>query len=407
MDNSKRAIAVVALGFWGVSLTLGALRVILPVYFASAGIAVTKIALLFVFLKGSEIFSPIAEGLVINRLGYKRSFVGALGLHSLISCLFIFNPALLVIYLERIVRGLIALPLMASVYVKNFSPKKFQRFHINMMKGVHDVTKGIGMLLGGVLIAFLPFEYSIAIFGFFTAAVTGFALGYLPDFKEAAKTPIPRIWGSVDQKIKMLGIARGLLHGASDAWGMVILPVYLTVVFGLSPSFVGAIMMAGLVLNGVSVTVFSKYLRKDWQPEKALIVCGLLLFPVCLAMAAPLPIYFFLTFVFLYKVILAANAVYYNQLKLELSTAEQTSIDLGTYKTISSSIAPFAIWISAILAERLGFSWPFYFSSALVLLSVLACHLIHKKIIYLTNPIQSGDVAESYPRKSVAIKYKV
>ncbi|MCZ6624618.1 MAG: hypothetical protein O7B35_10385, partial [Deltaproteobacteria bacterium] len=63
-------------------------------------------------------------------------------------------------------------------------------------------------------------------------------------------------------------------------------------------------------------------------------------------------VFFFLGFVFLYKIILAANAVYYNQLKLEFSTAEQTSIDLGTYKTISSSVAPFAIWASGILAEE-------------------------------------------------------
>jgi len=378
VDDHKRAIAVVALGYWGVSLTLGALRVILPVYFAGTGVAISKIALLFVLLKGAEVFAPIAEGLVINRIGYKRSFIGALGLHSFISCLFIFKPVLLVIYLERLVRGLIALPLMASVYVKHFSPKTSQRFHINMMKGIHDIAKGIGMFLGGVLIAVLPFEYSITILGALTMGVTVASLCYLPDFKEVMKTPIPKIWRSVDQRIKRLGIARGLLHGASDAWGMVILPVYLTVVFGLSPAIVGTIMMAGLVLNGVGVTLISKYVRKDWQPEKALVVCGLMLLPVCLAMSAPMPLHFFLVFVFLYKIILAANAVYYNQLKLEFSTAEQTSIDLGTYKTISSSVAPFAIWASGILAEELGFSWPFYLSSLLVLLSVLTCLFLPK-----------------------------
>ena len=371
MDDHKRAIAVVALGFWGVSLTLGALRVILPVYFAGTGVAISKIALLFVLLKGAEVFAPISEGLVINRLGYRRSFIGALGLHSFISCLFILKPTLLVIYLERLVRGLIALPLMASVYVKHFSPKTSQRFHINMMKGIHDVAKGIGMFLGGVLIAVLPFEYSITILGALTMGVTVASLRYLPDFKEVMKTPIPKIWGSVDQRIKRLGVARGLLHGASDAWGMVILPVYLTVVFGLSPAIVGTIMMAGLLLNGVSVTLISKYVRKDWQPEKALVVCGLMLLPVCLAMAAPMPLHFFLVFVYLYKLVLAAIAVYYNQLKLEFSTEEQTSIDLATYKTLSSSIAPIAIWVSGILAEALGFSWPFYLSSVLVFLSVL------------------------------------
>lgn len=84
-----------------------------------------------------------------------------------------------------------------------------------------------------------------------------------------------------------------------------------------------------------------------------------------------MPLYSFLAFVFLYKFVLAANAVYYNELKLEFSTEAQTSIDLATYKTISSSVPPIAIWVSGFLAEALGFSWPFYLSSVLVLFSVL------------------------------------
>ncbi|MBI4525238.1 MAG: MFS transporter [Deltaproteobacteria bacterium] len=370
MKDSKSAIVVVALGFWSVALTLGAMRVILPVYFASVGLSVSKIALLFVLLKAAEIFGPMAEGLVINRLGYRRSFIGALGLHSLITCLYIFKPTLAVVNLERFMRGLLPLPLMSSVYVKHFSLKETQRFHINMLKGIYDVARGIGMFLGGVLIAVLPLDYSITILGFFTAGATVVGLRYLPDLKEKIKTPILKIWGSVDRKIKCLGLARGLLNGASDAWGIVILPVYLTVVFGLSPAVVGTIMMTGLVLHGISATLISKYVRDDWEPEKRLIVCGLLLLPVCLAMAVPMPLYLFLVFVFLYQLFLAANVVYYNQLKLEFSTAEQTSIDLGAYKTISSSITPITIWVSGILADALGFSWPFYLSSVLVLLSV-------------------------------------
>jgi predicted MFS family arabinose efflux permease len=373
LDSRNRTIAVVALGFWSVALTLGALKVILPVYFASVGVAVYKIALFFAFFKFSGIMANLATGVVVNRWGYRPSFIGSLGLHSLISCLYLFAPALVVIYLERFVRGIIGMPLMSSVYVKHFSVEEKQRFNINMMNGLQDAAKGVGMFVGGVLIAVLPLEYSVAILGLITAVATSVALFFLPDLKEKTRPPLVRVWGSVDKKIKILGIGRGLLHGARDAWGTVILPVYLTVVFGLPPTFVGAIMMAGLVLNGLSVTFFSRYVSESWEPRKALSISGFSLILVCFAMPASMPVFLFLAFVFLYEMIEAFALIYYNRLALELSSAEQTSIDLATYKTLVSLFKPLGVLFAGILADSLGFSWAFYLAAAFLFLSVLAC----------------------------------
>jgi len=76
-------MAVVALGLWSASLTIGALRVILPVYFASVGVSISKIALLFFFDSLAQILAPIVVGLTINRLGYRRCLLGGLGIPGL------------------------------------------------------------------------------------------------------------------------------------------------------------------------------------------------------------------------------------------------------------------------------------------------------------------------------------
>ncbi len=47
----KRTIAMVALGYWSAALTNGALRVVLPVYLASVGVSISKIAFLFFLFK--------------------------------------------------------------------------------------------------------------------------------------------------------------------------------------------------------------------------------------------------------------------------------------------------------------------------------------------------------------------
>lgn len=398
MDGHKQTIAAVALGLWSAALTIGALRVVLPVYFNSVGVSISKIALLFFLFKLSEIFAPLGVGLTVNRLGYRGVFIGGLAVHSVISCLYLFKGTFALVYLERFARGLIDLPLMSSVYIKHFSLKEDQRFHINMVLGGRDAAKGIGMFLGGILIAFLPAELSILIFGLLTSSATAMAFACLPDLKEEVKTPILKVWGTVDRKIKTLGLARGLLHGAWDAWGIAILPVYLTVVFGLSPALVGAVMMGEHIFHGLSVTLLSRWVNFAWDSRRVLVGCSFLLLPVCFALALPMSVYLFLLLVFLYQFFNSACVVYYNHLKLEFATEEKTSIDLATYSTLSSAFKPIAVFVSGVLAEAMGFHSVFYFSSLLVVLSGLTC-------LTLPKPVgQAVGVAQPYVRESIALK---
>ena len=399
MESHKRTIAVVALGLWSASSTIGALRVILPVYFASVGVSISKIAFLFFFDSLAQILAPIVIGLAINRLGYRRCLLGGLGIHSLISFMYIFDPAFILIYLERFVRGLITMPLMSEVYVKHFSPKESQPHHINMMLGFRDVAKGIGMFVGGALIAFVPFKYSIVVFGLLTTVAAVIASFYLPDLREKARTPVLRIWGIVGAKIKTLGLSRGFLQGAEDAWASAILPVYLTVVFGLSPTLVGAVMMVGLIFYGVNVGFLSRRLITGRDPRKALVISGLLLLPVCLSLSLPTSVYFFLLLICLYQLLNGACAVYQNHLKLEFATEETTSIDLATFKTLSNVFKPIAVFVSGVLADTMGFSWVFYFSSLLVLFSALTSLALPKAI-----PQVAAVIGRSYGGELAVLK---
>jgi len=378
MESHKRTIAVVALSLWSASLTIGALRVILPVYFVSVGVSISKIALLFFFDKLSDIFAPVIVGVTINRLGYRRCLLGGLGIHSLISFMYIFDPAFVLIYLERFVRGLMTMPLMSEVYVKHFSPKESQSHHINMMLGLRDVAKGIGMFVGGALIAFAPFKYSIVVFGLLTTVAAVIAFFYLPDLREEARTPVLKIWGIVGAKMKTLGLSRGFLQGAEDAWASAILPVYLTVVFGLSPTLVGAVMMVGLTFYGVNVSFLSRWLIIGWDPRKVLVISGLLLLPVCLSLSLPTSVYLFLLLICLYQLLNGACAVYQNHLKLEFATEENTSIDLAAFKTLSNVFKPLAVFVAGVLADTMGFSWVFYFAALLILFSALTCVALPK-----------------------------
>src|SRR5574341_2387427 len=100
--SHKWTIAMVALGYWSAALTNGALRVIVPVYYASVGVSISKIAFLFFLFKFAEIFAPLGIGVMLNRWGYKRTFITGLTIHSIISS-FYMAPSFALIYTERFI----------------------------------------------------------------------------------------------------------------------------------------------------------------------------------------------------------------------------------------------------------------------------------------------------------------
>ena len=391
--GQKWTIAMVALGYWSAALTNGALRVIVPVYYASVGVSLSKIAFLFFLFKFAEIFAPLGIGVMLNRWGYKRTFITGLTIHSVISS-FYMVPSFVFIYMERFIRGLLYMADISAVYVKHFSLKEKQRFLINMILGLKEASKGVGMIGGGLLIAIMTIENTLLVFAVFTAISALVAVRYLPDLEEQVKLPVLKIWGAVDKKIKTLGLGFGLLNGALDAWGVVVLPVYLTKVLGLAPAFVGTVMMAEYIFQGVIVTFFSKYVNLRWEPRKLLVLGGLLLTPVSLALSLATTLYPFLALVFIYMFFFSVAMVYYNHLMLDFASEEKTSLDLATYTTLSNIFKPIGVFASGLLAESMGFSWAYYFAALLTLFSALTCLTLPK------STTEQSDVAGSYATES-------
>jgi predicted MFS family arabinose efflux permease len=377
LQDYKPTIAMVSLGYWSAALTNGALRVVLPVYLASVGVSISKIAFLFFLFKFAEIFAPLGIGVLLNRWGYKRTFLTGLALHSLISTLYLV-PSFTAIYVERFIRGMLYFADMSSVYVKHFAAKEKQRFLINMILGLKEASKGMGMIGGGILIAYLSLQHTLLIFAALTAISTIVAAVYLPDLKERVQMPVLKIWRAVDKNIKTLGLGFGFLNGALDAWGVVVLPVFLTQYLGVSAAFVGTVMMAEYIFQGLIVTFFSKYVNLAWEPRKILVLSGALLIPVCFALALAGTLYPYLVIVFLYMFLFSAAMVYYNHLMLEFASEDKTSLDLATYTTLTNLLKPFGVFVSGLLVDALGLSWAYYFAALLTLGSALICLALPK-----------------------------
>lgn len=90
MDGQKRTITIIAAGHWSAALTNGAMRVILPVYYAAVDLAA--------FTTLSNVFKPVAvlaSGFLAESLGSGSAyhFASMLTLCSALTCLRLPNAA--------------------------------------------------------------------------------------------------------------------------------------------------------------------------------------------------------------------------------------------------------------------------------------------------------------------------
>jgi predicted MFS family arabinose efflux permease len=372
MPSTSGTIAIVAVSNWAVALINGALRVVIPLYFASTGLPISKIAFFFFLFKFAEIFAPIAMGLALNRFGYKRTLISALTIHTLLSGFYIV-PSFILVYLERVFRGLLPMADLSAVYVKHYSKQANQPFVINMILGMKETSKAIGMMGGGLLMAVFSGKNTFLLFATLTALCALVAMRCLPDSKEQTRPPVRRLWSAVHTRIKTLGLGFGLLNGALDAWGVVVFPIYLAQVFALSPALVGTVMTGAYVFQGLILTCFSKYVPGRWQPRTVLITGALLLIPVSLALSVTPTLRGFLALVFIYIFLFSVPMMYYNHLMLEFASEQNTSLDVATYRTLTNLFKPVGVFVSGLAVEFTGFSWAYYFAAILALLSAVVC----------------------------------
>ena len=170
------------------------------------------------------------------------------------------------------------------------------------------------------------------------------------------------------------------------------LPIFLTKVLGVTPAFVGTVMMAEYIFQGVIVTWFAKYVNLRWEPRRLLgteraAAC----FPSLWLCRSPTTLLPLLVLIFVYMFFFSASMVYYNHLMLEFASEEKTSLDLATYTTLTNVFKPVGVFVSGLLVESMGFTFgPVTSLPLLTLFSALTCLALPK----LTP--QLAEVGRSY-----------
>ena len=114
-----------------------------------------------------------------------------------------------------------------------------------------------------------------------------------------------------------------------------------------------------------------------------------MLVPISLALSIATTLYPFLAVVFVYMFFFSFLMVYYNHLMLDFASEEKTSLDLGTYTTLTNVFKPIGVFASGLLAESWGYSSAYYFAALLALFSALTCLALPKSTTKQTDVVGS------------------
>ena len=347
VNTKLRSYLVVTGGYWAFTLTDGAIRMLVVLYFHSLGFSPLEVAGLFVFYEFFGIVTNLVGGWLGARVGLERTmWVGmALQVFALASLaapeVWLTVPYVMAAQaLSGIAKDLNKMSAKASV--KHFSTDSSESLFrwVAVLTGSKNTLKGVGFFLGALLLDVFGYRSALLILAVGLGIVLIVTMMMLPPSigKMKSKPKFSEMF-SLLPAINTLSAARFFLFGARDIWFVIALPVYLSSVSGWSHSAIGSFMAIWVIAYGVVQASAPKLLRKQKSggPDARSAfrwVAALSVIPAGIAIAlgpGQSSTTIIVAGLMVFGFVFAINSAVHSFLILKLSDTEKVSLNVGFY----------------------------------------------------------------------------
>ena len=338
---------VVTGNYWAFTLTDGALRMLIVLYFHQLGYSPLSIAMLFLFYEVFGVVTNLVGGYLGARFGLNNTM--NIGLAIQIIALFMLAvPAelLTIAYvmcaqaLSGIAKDLNKMSAKSAIKMLVAAGQEGTLFKwVAILTGSKNALKGVGFFLGGLLLTLLSFKGAVLLMGSALALVWCYSLYALRDnFGKAKNKPKFTDIFSKSRSINILSGARLFLFGARDVWFVVALPVFLSQIFNWQHWTVSAFLALWVIGYGFVQSITPKLiqLNKGISPAKETCKWALILSIVTFIIALSLYFQWFVQVVLLFGVmvfgvIFAINSSLHSYLIVSMADSDGVSLDVGFY----------------------------------------------------------------------------
>lgn len=343
--NPIQQYAIVTANYWAFTLTDGALRMLVLLFFYQQGYTPFELALLFVLYEFFGIVTNLLGGWLGARLGLKLTMDVGLLLQITALLMLTLNPEWLTVAYVMVAQALSGIAkdlnkMSAKSSIKSLASDADGTLYkwVALLTGSKNALKGVGFFIGGVLLTTIGFEnalYSLA--GLLSLALLVSLLFLDNTLGKAKNKPKFTQLFSKSPAINGLSAARFFLFGARDIWFVVALPVYLAGVLGWSHAEIGAYLAFWIIGYGLIQALAPKLTGKqaEHRPTAATamkLAFGLAAIPVAMGLMLEYePKWVLLVGLMVFAVAFALNSAVHSYLIVAYADADGTSKDVGFY----------------------------------------------------------------------------
>ena len=342
--------AIISGSYCAFTLTDGALRMLVVLYFHQLGYTPLALASLFLFYEFFGIVTNLIGGWLASRFGLNNTMhIGMLLQIVALMMLTIPSDNLTILYvmLAQALSGIAKdlNKMSAKAGVKLLLPEHHNQsgrlFHwVAVLTGSKNTLKGIGFFVGGLLLHLYNFQTALIILATGLLIILLLSFVYLPNDlgKTKSKPKFSQVF-SHSAAINWLSAARFFLFGARDIWFVIALPVYLTTI-GWDFEQIGrffALWIIGYGLVQAATPTIIRWIKRDHQPNGKTaqhFALPLMFIPAAIALALWLefePSIVIIVGLALFAILFALNSALHSYLIVEWSDKDKVASAVGFY----------------------------------------------------------------------------
>jgi predicted MFS family arabinose efflux permease len=389
METGLRNYLIVTGGYWAFTVTDGAIRMLVVLYFHLLGYSPFEVAMLFLLYEFFGVVTNLVGGWLGARIGLNLTMHIGMGMQVVaLAALTVPDAWLTVPYvmaaqaLSGIAKDLNKMSAKASVKTMVSEGGESRLFRwVAILTGSKNALKGAGFFIGAALLELLEFRGALALLAGLLLLVLLLTAFLLPSGvgKMTSKPKFTQVFSKV-AAINWLSAARFFLFGSRDVWFVVGLPVFLYEVLGWSFSQVGGFLALWVIGYGFVQASAPKLVRRShhgqgpgggsarfWAFVLALFPAG-----IALALQQGWPAGTVLTVgLILFGIVFAVNSAVHSYLILAYSDKDKVAMSVGFYYMANAAGRLLGTVLSGWSYQVYGLEGCLWISTAFVLAAAL------------------------------------
>jgi predicted MFS family arabinose efflux permease len=382
LKSATTQYVIVTLNYWAFTLTDGALRLLVVLFFHGLGFSPLQIAGLFLLYEFFGVVTNLLGGWLATAIGLTITMQLGLTLQIIALCMLLVDSSMLTVAYVMVAQALSGIAkdlnkMCAKTSIKSLVPDDEQNLlyrWIALLTGSKNALKGIGFFLGGWLLVTIGFQAAVGTMAALLAMVLLLSLPLLDRTTGIAKqrSKFTQLF-SKSAAINRLSAARFFLFGSRDIWFVVALPLFLQTELNWSYMQVGSLLAAWIIGYGIvqtlapKITAASGKTAFEWVAAicmlPALIAAGLYLgWNAELLIVAGLLIF---------GALFAINSSVHSYLIVSYAREDGASLDVGFYYMANAAGRLVSTLLSGLIYQYYGLAACLIGSSIMLITAVV------------------------------------